>query len=236
MPFDTQSTRPRIKLSVLDAPQKRLWAELGATPAQFTLYGGTAIALRLGHRQSIDFDFFSNTAFDPDRLLATVPYLAGADVRQKERGTLTALVDRGGSVKLSFVAPEKPMTMIGTPFEVKRPRLRLAPLIDLAAAKLAALPARSTAKDYLDVHALITKGKISLALLLAAMPTVFPTQRHNPHVILKSLCYFGDGDLPTLPIKVKRDLASAVAAVDLDQVDALIVQTAADPALWKRLP
>ena len=236
MTFNARTSNLRLKLKVLDAPQRLLWAELAATPAPFTLYGGTAIALRLGHRQSIDFDFFASVPFEPDRLLASVSYLAGADVRQKDRNTLSVIVFRGGPVKLSFFAPDKPMTMIGTPFETKRPALRLAPLIDLAAAKLAAIPARSTAKDYLDVHALMTKGKIELALQLAAMPAVFPTQTHNPHVVLKSLCYFGDGDLPTLPDKVKRDLTAAVAAVDIDQVDALIAQTAADPARWKRLP
>jgi hypothetical protein len=42
----------------LDILPWALWAELGATPDHFTLYGETALALRLGHRQSADFDFF----------------------------------------------------------------------------------------------------------------------------------------------------------------------------------
>jgi len=46
-------------LSILPPPQLRLWSELDATPEAFTLYGGTALALRLGHRTSVDFDFFS---------------------------------------------------------------------------------------------------------------------------------------------------------------------------------
>lgn len=43
------------KLTTLPAPQIRLWDELGGTPAEFTLYGGTALALRLGHRTSVSF-------------------------------------------------------------------------------------------------------------------------------------------------------------------------------------
>ena len=66
------------KLSMLPAPQRALWLELGATPSVFTLYGGTALALRLGHRAAVDFDFFSNANFDPDRLAATAPYLRTA--------------------------------------------------------------------------------------------------------------------------------------------------------------
>ena len=45
------------RLDILPASQRTLWPELDATPDHFTLYGGTALALRLGHRQSVDFDF-----------------------------------------------------------------------------------------------------------------------------------------------------------------------------------
>ena len=43
-------------LSILPLPQLRLWSELDATPETFTLYGGSALALRFGHRSSVDFD------------------------------------------------------------------------------------------------------------------------------------------------------------------------------------
>ena len=43
------------RLDILPAAQRKLWCELGATPDHFTLYGRTALALRLGHRQSADF-------------------------------------------------------------------------------------------------------------------------------------------------------------------------------------
>lgn len=45
-------------LEILEEPQKKLWHTLKTVRDQFVLYGGTALALRLGHRQSIDFDFF----------------------------------------------------------------------------------------------------------------------------------------------------------------------------------
>jgi hypothetical protein len=56
------------QLGILPAPQRRLWDELGTVPGEFVLYGGTALALHLGHRQSMDFDFFGDRAFDPGRL------------------------------------------------------------------------------------------------------------------------------------------------------------------------
>jgi hypothetical protein len=72
-------------LGILPAPQRTLWPELRATPAGFTLYDGTALPLRLGHRTSIDFDFFSNDSFDPERLAASAPYLRDAEPIQVAR-------------------------------------------------------------------------------------------------------------------------------------------------------
>jgi hypothetical protein len=71
MPFTPQ-------LDTLPSPQRALWPELATTPEAFTLYGGTALALRIGHRASVDFDFFSNASFDPERLAGTIPYLKDA--------------------------------------------------------------------------------------------------------------------------------------------------------------
>ena len=45
---------------ILPSAQKNLWPELAGVPPHFVLYGGTALALRLGHRVSVDFDFFSS--------------------------------------------------------------------------------------------------------------------------------------------------------------------------------
>jgi hypothetical protein len=56
------------KLGILPAAQRALWPELSPTPRDFMLYRGTAIALRLGHLASADFDFFGRTGFDPDAL------------------------------------------------------------------------------------------------------------------------------------------------------------------------
>jgi len=49
---------------VLAAPQRRLWNEHVAVPKEFVLYDGTALALQLGHRRSLDFDFFGERPFD----------------------------------------------------------------------------------------------------------------------------------------------------------------------------
>jgi|ERR1700733_748530 len=90
------------KLEILPHPQRQLWDGLRQTPEEFVLYGGTAVALRLGHRQSEDFDFFSNVSFVPDSLRRRVQYIQGAEVSQSEANTLTVIVQRDGPAKVSF--------------------------------------------------------------------------------------------------------------------------------------
>src|SRR5258708_7599232 len=90
------------RLDILPPAQQRLWPELKDTPEEFTLHGGIAIALRLGHRPSVDFDFFGPDAFAPDDLLRKIPCLHGAVVRQAAPDTLTATVERDGPVQISF--------------------------------------------------------------------------------------------------------------------------------------
>ncbi len=91
------------RLDILPRPQRTLWRELDATPDHFTLYGGTALALRLGHRQSVDFAFFSHTPFDPATLAREIPYLAEAEQVQVVSHTLTCRVERCGPVLTSHV-------------------------------------------------------------------------------------------------------------------------------------
>jgi hypothetical protein len=68
------------RLDILPPAQRRLWNELAAIPAEFVLYGGTAIALHLGHRASVDFDFFGDRPLDPSKLTLAIPLLAAATV------------------------------------------------------------------------------------------------------------------------------------------------------------
>jgi len=206
------------RLDILPAPQRALWPEMSATPRNFTLYGGTAIALRLGHRASVDFGFFGRTGFDPDRLLASVPYLAGSQVLQREASTLTCRVNRGGPVMVSFFGLptigdiEEPTPVEGLGFPV-------ASLIDLAGMKAAVVQKRAQAKEYLDIDALLAAG-VDLPSALAAGQAIYGAS-FAPQITLKALTYFGDGDLATLPDDVQRRLVAAATAVELDKLPVL---------------
>lgn len=205
-------------LAILPPAQRRLWNELAVTPREFVLYGGTALALHLGHRHSVDFDFFGNRSLDLSKIEQDVPYLKSANVIQREKNTLSAIVDRGGPVKVSFFGlPTLPRL---SPPVVADNGLGIASLLDLAGTKASVVQMRAEAKDYIDIDALITKGNIDLPLALSAAQKLYgPT--FNPQITLKALSFFGDGDLSRLSDDTKLRLVTAARNVDLDHLPSL---------------
>lgn len=209
----------KLHLDILPLPQRRLWSELVDVPESFVLYGGTAIALYLGHRESVDFDFFGSERFDPDDLYKTVPFLAGSEVIQKSENTLTCLVDRGGSVQISFFGVPD-IAAIEKPLKAADNGLKIASLVDLAGMKASVVQKRAEAKDYIDIDALIQDGRVNLPLALSAGRLIYG-RGFNPEITLKALSFFEDGNLKTLPQDVRNRLALAVRAVDLDRLPAV---------------
>ncbi|MBI2228677.1 MAG: nucleotidyl transferase AbiEii/AbiGii toxin family protein [Deltaproteobacteria bacterium] len=203
-------------LSTLPTAQRALWRELEATPDHFTLYGGTALALYLGHRTSVDFDFFSNATFDPDDLAKNVPYLKNAERIQVAPNTLSCRVDRDGPVLVSFFG-DLNLGQVGGREQVEGMKLYVAALLDIAGTKAAVVQKRAEVKDYLDIDALLRHG-IDLPTILAAGAVVYGRQ-FNPLVTVKALSYFDD--LPGLPAEVRTRLTAAVAAVDVTRLPAL---------------
>lgn len=199
------------RLDILPPPQRALWRELADTPAIFTLYGGTAIALRLGHRQSIDFDFFGRIPFEPAVLVENVPYLSDARIVRSAPNTLTARVNRNGPVQVSFFATPR-LGQIEEPDIAPDNDLKIASLTDLAALKAVVVTQRAQAKDYLDMAALLGSGVDLSAALAAAEVIQGPT--FSPLAALKALAYFEDGDLGALDTATKSVLRNAVKAVD----------------------
>lgn len=199
------------RLDILPPPQRRLWPELRATPGGFVLYGGTAIALRLAHRQSEDFDFFSSGPVDGDALLAGVPYLNGATVVQRASNTLTCVVDRGGPVRVSFFGG-LPLNRVESPHMAEGVGILVASLQDLGGTKAQVVQSRALSKDYIDIDALMRLGGVPLASMLGAA-TAIHGEHYNAMLTLKALTYFGDGDLADLPAAVRNRLYEAAANV-----------------------
>jgi len=200
-------------LEILPPAQKHLWAELSEIPKEFVLYGGTALALHLGHRNSADFDFSGSRTFEVQALETGIRFLAGARIVQRGANTLTAVVERGGPVKISFFGlPELPR--LKPPHVVKDNGLQVASLLDLAGTKASVVQVRAEARDYIDIDALLRLGRLSLPVALAAAGQIYG-RSFNPEITLKALSYFDDGNLRDLPEEMKLRLVTAAREVDL---------------------
>ena len=201
--------------SILPRAQQQLWPELSATVAMgFVLYGGTAIALRLGHRPSVDFDFFSDKPLDRSAIQAGFPFIPQATVIQDERSVLSVLVSKADTeqthVKVSFFGTIG-FGRIGEPELTEDGVLQVASLDDLMATKVKVVLQRAEAKDYRDIAAMLGAG-VSLAKGLAAAREIFGPS-FQPSESLKAMVYFEDGDLRTLTKEEKGVLVNAVSAV-----------------------
>jgi hypothetical protein len=207
-------------MAILPPPQQRVWPLLKpAVELEFVLYGGTAIALRLGHRRSVDFDFFSATHLDKSLLLQHMPWLIQAIVVQDERDSLTFLVSdpqNSEPVKISFFGGVD-FGRVGEPDLTEDGVLRVASLADLMATKVKVILQRAESKDYKDIAAMLRAG-MDLATGLAAAK-IFFGPNFQPSESLRALVFYEDGDLAELDPDDKRILVNAVSQVrDLPEV------------------
>lgn len=183
------------KLDALPAAQKEIWTSLApAADLNFVLYGGTAIALHLGHRESVDFDFFRSSPLDKDEIRAKFQFVRGAIVLQDTPDTLVVLAKmQSGPVKISFFGSID-FGRVNDPLQTCDGTLLVASLDDLMATKLKATLDRAEAKDYRDIAEMISAG-VSLPAGLSAFKQMFDGE---PAQVLRAIGYFDDGDLNTL--------------------------------------
>lgn len=165
----------------------------------FTLYGGTAIALRLGHRQSVDFDFFTEKPLDKFALAAAFPIASTATVLQDQPNTWTLLVQPESSapetVKLSFFGTIG-FGRFGEPEWTQDGALLVASLDDLMATKLKVVLQRVECKDYQDIAAMLRAG-VSLETGLSIAREMFGNS-FQPSESVKAMTWFEGGDLDAL--------------------------------------
>jgi hypothetical protein len=209
----TAAFEPRRE--ILLSAQTALWPRLkGATDLGFVLYSRTAVALRLGHRSSIDFDFFPDKPLDRDEIRRCLPFFEQSTSLQDKGDTWIVLAPpAGGSndrVKVSMFGSIG-IGRVGRPQLTADGVLRAASIDDLMATKVKVLLQRADAKDYRDIAAMLRAGA-DLSHALAAARAMFGPN-FQPAESLKSLVCFEDGDLASLAPVDKQVLHEAVAAV-----------------------
>ena len=198
------------RLDILPDEQRALWPALAHVPESFVLYGGTALALRLGHRTSVDFDFFSSEPLDFESLFA-LPFVRDAEVLQREPATLTVSAPRAESVapvKVSFFGGLD-MGRVGHPQQTDDGVVWVSAVLDLFATKLKVLLQRIAARDYEDIAAILRSG-ITLEDGLGATVALYGPQ-FPPMEAVKTLVWFEVDDARNVD-KATRDLLSRTVA------------------------
>jgi hypothetical protein len=184
-----------VRIEAITAIQLAVLERLTALPviAEFYLAGGTALALRHGHRRSIDFDFFRSDAFDTDalnRLLALTfdefSNLPG------DADTLYALLS---GVTTSFF--HYPYSSLESPIK-SGPGLRLASDRDIAAMKIEAVARRGSRKDFVDLRILCHTG-LTLDDVFNDFDRKYGTQRSDRYHRLRALTFFDDAEREPMP-------------------------------------
>jgi hypothetical protein len=150
----------------------------------FYLAGGTALALQIGHRRSVDLDFFTKKFPKRDLLLQELRPL-NPSVSQEAPGTMDLLIN---NVKVSFLEYKYPLLQ---PL-VNYRGINLANTIDIACMKLSAVSSRGSKKDFVDLYVILQKYELNK--LINDFEEKYKGADYQKVHILKSLIFFDDAD------------------------------------------
>jgi len=180
----------------LTPESRRLLAALkklsGLDLNSWVLAGGTGLALQLGHRVSLDFDFFRTVPAGLDDLHPVLRQLGVYETLRETAGSLTVMAM---DTKISFFAVPDPLL-----YPCRRWRgLRLADIRDIALMKLLAISGRGARKDFIDLYFILRQGGLSLEDYVRLLPDKYGESRCNGYNIIKSLTYFTDAEKEPLP-------------------------------------
>jgi len=170
--------------NILDEKRIKLLPFFKFFKKDFYLAGGTGLALQIGHRDSVDFNFFTYEKIDTKKLFIKLKetFLDFKILKiEEDENTMIVLID---GVKVSFFS--YPYKLIGK--IVNQDNLSIASIEDIGCMKLSAIISRATIKDYIDLYYILQK--INLEKLLKKAVVKF--QDIDKNLILRSLVYFKD--------------------------------------------
>ena len=177
-----------MHIEILTDIQRTVLTDLSPALADTDFYmaGGTALALQIGHRPSVDFDWFISRLGEPENLFKRLNRF-GIDYLVQSVDVETVYLDIK-SVQASFIGYDYPMLQ---PALISPENIKLAGTDDIACMKLSAIASRGSRKDFIDLHFMI-KAFRSLDEYLRLYMTKF-RNRDIGHV-LRSLVYFQDAE------------------------------------------
>jgi predicted nucleotidyltransferase component of viral defense system len=164
--------------------------------SDFVLVGGTALSLQIGHRKSIDLDFFTVSDFDSNLLIAHLSPKYNLTVRHQTAQTLIGMID---GIKVDFIRFRYPFIRPMISLE----GIRMLSVEDIAPMKLDAIVGRGKKKDFYDLYFLLQQ--YNLKELLALYNEKYKHQS-DFHVI-RSLAYFEDAETDPDPLVFDTNLS-----------------------------
>lgn len=160
------------------------------------LGGGTACALHLGHRISVDFDFFTPKEFNAKELIKSLKKMGEFELEQHSWGTILGLME---GIRFSLFVYKYPVL-----FPCKSIlKVDIADLRDIVAMKIDAIAARGRKRDFIDLY-FICKEKIPLERALFFYNRKYGKLSSNIVHIHKSLVYFMDAETEEMPRMLKE--------------------------------
>ena len=171
---------------ILSPNQQELLPLLKVFKKEFYLVGGTAVALYIGHRRSIDFDLFKFAPIKPKSLVTKI----------SESG-FSYDVTRRVTEQLNVTIHNVKFTFYEYPFQIESPTsfegvLRMPTIVDLAAMKAYALGRRSKWKDYVDLY-FILKEMYTIKQISDRASVIFD-QLFSQKLFRAQLSFFTDID------------------------------------------
>ena len=160
----------------------------------FYLAGGTALAIQLNHRESIDLDWFVKDCFSNNKIIELLSGIGEFKLNQEEEGTIHGVLD---DVKISFLQYRYDLQFPLVEFK----GVEIADEKDIAAMKLDAISSRGTKKDFIDLYFLLRK--YSLEDLLKIFEKKYSDIKYNKVHLLKSLAFFEDAEDEPMPIMIE---------------------------------
>ena len=175
-----------MRKEILTEAQSKLLPIVKLFSKKFGLVGGTAIALHLGHRESIDFDLFSFDGFNNYSIKAKIT---------KNQPIDNVLVNKKG--EYTFLINKVKFTFFQFPYEIDFSEsfgdiIKLPDILTLAAMKAFALGRRAKWKDYVDLY-FIMKTNHTISQITAKGVEIFGNE-FNEKIFRTQLAYFGDID------------------------------------------
>ena len=162
---------------------------------QFYLAGGTSLALQIGHRKSIDLDFFSKEKINVNKLLHELKTFKPTVIQQDE-DTLDIEIN---DTKVSFFRYKYPLIN-----KLKHwNNIKLASINDIACMKLVAIGQRGTKKDFVDMYTIL-KDHLTFEELLNMFDKKYKDIKYSKTHFLKSLNYFTEAELDAEPDYIKN--------------------------------